>query len=257
MFLMYVDESGDTGMVNSPTRFFILSGLVIHELRWQACLDQLTDFRRNMRVRYGLKMREEIHAVNFISRRPGDLARIPKNERLMILRRLIDEISRMPDVNIINVVVDKQGKSSNFDVFDLAWKALIQRFENTIRHRNFPGPANSDDRGMIFPDHTNNKKLTTMARKMRRYNPIPNMGGIHPPGYRQMTLQTLIGDPVYSDSAQSYLMQAVDVVAYFLQQQLQPNSYVRKTGSRNVFDKLDPVLCRKASTSNAQGIVRL
>ncbi len=31
---MYVDESGDMGLVNSPTRFFVLSGVVIHEMRF-------------------------------------------------------------------------------------------------------------------------------------------------------------------------------------------------------------------------------
>jgi hypothetical protein len=257
MFLMYVDESGDTGMVNSPTRYFILSGLVMHELRWQACLDQLAEYRRNMRAQYDLKMRDEIHAVNFISRRPGELARIPKNQRMMILRHLIEELARMPDINIVNVVVDKQGKPANYDVFDMAWKALIQRFENTIRYRNFPGPVNPDERGMIFPDHTDDKKLTVMARRMRRYNPIPNMRGIAIPGFRQMALQTLIGDPLFTRSAQSYMVQAVDVVAYFLQQQHQPNAYVRRVGARNLFAKLDPVLCRVASTTNAQGIVRL
>ena len=35
MYLMYVDESGDVGMVNSPSRYFVLVGLVLHELRWQ------------------------------------------------------------------------------------------------------------------------------------------------------------------------------------------------------------------------------
>jgi hypothetical protein len=28
MFLMYVDESGDPGLINSPTRYYVLSGLV-------------------------------------------------------------------------------------------------------------------------------------------------------------------------------------------------------------------------------------
>ena len=32
MFLMYVDESGDAGLVGSPTRYFVLTGLVVHEL---------------------------------------------------------------------------------------------------------------------------------------------------------------------------------------------------------------------------------
>jgi hypothetical protein len=257
MFLMYVDESGDTGLVNSPTRYFVLSGLVVHELRWQACVDQLTEFRRNMRIRYGLKMRDEIHAVRFISRRPGELARIPKHERMMILRLLIDELTRMPDISIINVVIDKQGKAPTYDVFDMAWKVLIQRFENTIRRRNFPSPANPDERGMIFPDRTDDKKLTQMARKMRRFNPIPNMAGVANPGYRQMALQTLIEDPVFIKSEASYLIQSADVVAYFLQQNYQPNAYVKRAGARSLFLKLDPILCHVASMTNPHGIVKL
>ena len=46
---MYVDESGDCGLTNSPTRYFVLTRLVVHELRWRQCLDQFADFRRRMR----------------------------------------------------------------------------------------------------------------------------------------------------------------------------------------------------------------
>lgn len=56
MYLMYVDESGDTGIMNSPTKHFALSSLVVHELRWEAALQQLTEFRRRMRDRFGLLM---------------------------------------------------------------------------------------------------------------------------------------------------------------------------------------------------------
>jgi Protein of unknown function (DUF3800) len=34
MYLMYVDESGDPGLNNSPTRYFTLTGMVVHEQRW-------------------------------------------------------------------------------------------------------------------------------------------------------------------------------------------------------------------------------
>ena len=46
MYLMYVDESGDVGLVNSPTRYFVLVGLVLHELRWQQTKDELINFRQ-------------------------------------------------------------------------------------------------------------------------------------------------------------------------------------------------------------------
>ena len=85
MFLLYVDESGDTGLVNSPTEYFILSGLVIHETRWDSVLSNIVDFRRQMRESYGLKLREEIHAAHLLQR-PGELARIPKSLRLRLLR---------------------------------------------------------------------------------------------------------------------------------------------------------------------------
>jgi len=51
MYLMYVDESGDCGLENSPTRYFVLTGMILHELRWQACLEQLIEFRRRLKAR--------------------------------------------------------------------------------------------------------------------------------------------------------------------------------------------------------------
>jgi hypothetical protein len=48
---MYVDESGDTGVVSGSPEYFILSGMVIHELRWSDALDSIIDFRRNMKRR--------------------------------------------------------------------------------------------------------------------------------------------------------------------------------------------------------------
>ena len=254
MFLMYVDESGDTGLVNSPTRYFVLSGIVVHELRWHSTLTQMLEFRRRMRSIYGFKLREELHAVNMISRRPGVLARIPKHQRLAIIRNSLDELSKMPDVNVISVVVDKQQKPEGYDVFEKAWQALIQRFENTIRYRNFPGPANPDERGMIFADRTDEKKLTQLLRRMRHYNPVPSMLGT---GYRQLNIKNVIGDPVFTDSASSYLIQAVDVIAYALQQQLAPNSYMKRKSGGNLYQLLDPILCKHASPANPQGIVRL
>ena len=250
---MYVDESGDCGMANSPTRHFILCGLVVHELRWEPCRRQLLAFRRRMNDAFGLKLREEIHASHMISR-PGSLARIPKHNRLSILRHLADELAAMADLNVVSVVVDKQGKPPGYDVFENAWRALIQRFENTVGRRNFAGPANADDRGVLYPDHTDDKKLVRLLRRMRSYNPIPNAGGV---GRRNVRLRNMVEDPSFRDSADSQYVQACDLVAYLLQQQLAPNGYMRKRGWANYFARLDPILCRAASRTDPQGVVRL
>jgi hypothetical protein len=218
MYLMYVDESGDCGLVNSPSRYFALSGIVLHELRWRESLDQLIEFRRRMRAQHGLKLREEIHVSKLIGRSPGKLVRIPKYERFAIYRKLLAEIATLQNISIINVVVDKQTKVAGYDVFESAWTALIQRFENTIQHHNFPGQSNADERGMIFPDRTDDMKLTKLLRRMRHYNPVPGMQAMGFAGYRNLLMSYVIGDPKFRLSHMSYFIQAADATAFSLYQ---------------------------------------
>lgn len=255
MFLMYVDESGDCGLTNSPTRYFVLSGLVVHELSWQSILDQLIAFRRKIKTSFGLGMRTELHAGPLISR-PGALVRIPRNDRLTILRSFANELGSLNELNIINVVVDKQGKPPIYDVFEMAWKVLIQRFENTLARRNFAGPRNPDDRGMLFPDRTDDKKLVALLRKMRRYNPIPSRIE-YGPGSRNIVMTKVVEDPNFRDSGDSLFIQAADLAAFLLYQHLAPSSYMRKKSANNYFQKLEPVLCTVASSTDSMGIVRL
>ncbi|MFI5023223.1 MAG: DUF3800 domain-containing protein [Alphaproteobacteria bacterium] len=79
MYLMYVDESGDSGVVDLPTRYFVLTGTVLHGLRWHDALNGLIAFRHRMRGVHGLFMREEIHAGRALTR-PAGLARIGRND---------------------------------------------------------------------------------------------------------------------------------------------------------------------------------
>lgn len=256
MFLMYVDESGDSGLIKSPSRYFVLTGVVVHELRWQTYLDQTIDFRRRMRDKFGLLMREEIHAAAWITR-PGNMVRIKRNDRLTIIRNFANELARMPDLNIINIVVDKSDKDpDDYDVFSMAWKALTQRFENTLSYRNFRGPVNQDERGIIFPDHTDDKKLTQLLRQMRRYNPIQNQPQFEL-GYRDMPLKAIVEDPNFRDSAHSHFVQTADLAAFLLYQRLSPSSYMRKKSGQNYLKRLDPVLCKVASSKDPDGIVWL
>lgn len=257
MYLLYVDESGDCGLTNSPTRYFAPTGLVIHELRWRSYLTQLVEFRRRMRAQHGLKLREEIHVAELIGRCPGALSRIPKHERLAIYRKLLDELGGLPDFNIINVVVDKRTKVAGYDVFESAWTALIQRFENTIQHHNFPGPRNADERGMIFSDRTDDLKLTKLMRRMRYYNPVPGMRAMGYAGYRNLLVSYIIEDPNFRVSEISYFIQAADAVVFALYQYLQPNSYMRKKSASKYFLRLEAVICKVASTFDPFGIVRL
>lgn len=172
-----------------------------------------------------------------------------------ILRRVIDWAATKPELSITTVVVDKQGKSGG--VFELAWRNLIQRFENTMAWGNFPLPKWPDDKGLLLPDNTNGPQLTSLLRKMRHYNPIPNRMSLHGGGYRNLTLRYIIEDPFMKDSSQSYYHQIVDVAAYFARQKFEPNSYFRRRAGKNYYDRLGPILNTRAASKDPQGLVMI
>lgn len=254
MYLMYVDESGDVGTKNSPTRYFVLSAIVVHELRWRQTLESLVEFRKFLRDTKGLKLREEIHCTELINK-PGELIRIKRNDRLDIIKKCIDWLNVQSDLNVFSVVVDKSGR--NDDIFELAWNTLIMRFENTISNKNFRGPSNTDDKGIVLSDNTEGQKLRKLIRKMRHYNTIPNNGRLYESGYRNLKINSVIEDPVFRDSKYSFLHQMNDVLAYCVRQKYEPNTYMKKKGGHNYYKRLDDVIVQKVTNKNTFGIVEI
>jgi hypothetical protein len=250
MYMMYVDESGDTGTANSPTDFFALTGIVVHERQWRSFMSTLIAFKKTMRAVHGLPIRAEIHASEFIKSKVFGLQR---HTRLAILRNALDELAKIQDISITGVVVDKRNKPPGFDVFDFAWKTLFQRFENTLMFGNFPGGFRSDY-GVVFTDDTAGLKLLRMVRRMAVYNPVPSSFGGPP---RNLPILRLIEDPHGKDSAESLAIQMADVCAYFLHQRYKPNSYIRRQKAAFYYDRLLPVLNVNASRSSPLGIVEL
>lgn len=257
---MYVDESGDTGLDASPPSYFALSGLIVHESRWRDLLNQLIAFKRTLRDVYGLPLKSEIHAAEFINGRVSALGGtlIGKPDKLALLRNALDELRKIDFISITNVIVDKRdklGRTPAYDVFDRAWIMLFQRFENTMAYGNFPG-GYTRSHGMVITDATAGTKLLRMVRRMAVYNPITNdsrFGG----GNRNMPIVRIIEDQYGKDSKETLPLQMADVVAYFLHQKFKPNAYIRKQRAHAYFDRLRPVLNLHASRRNSFGIVTL
>src|SRR6478735_443385 len=113
MCLMYVDESGDTGMVRSPTTHFVLSSIVVHETRWREFINAISAFRRLTRTRFGLPIRSEIHAAEYLRHPPHP--GISRIDRLRILIGFIETISRLDYISITNVVVNKTKRPPEYD----------------------------------------------------------------------------------------------------------------------------------------------
>ena len=232
MFLVYIDESGDVGHNNSPTRYFVLSAIVLHETNWQNVLDDLMAFRRLLKTQFGLKMNEEIHAAEFINGSPKLKANITRNNKLDILKKCLKWLNNRTDISIVTIRCDKQAHLTK-DIFEFAWRVLIQRIDNTLTLNNFSN-ATDNDKGLIISDNTNGGKLTALLRQMRQYNRVPHSAS-HGLGSRNITLRAIVEDPVMRDSAESYFHQMVDVVAYFARQYYEPNRFIRNKGARTFY----------------------
>ncbi len=113
MYLIYVDESGDTGLINSPTNFFVLSAIVIHESAWMNVLDDLINFRRYLKIRYGIMMKEEIHASEFVNGKNKLRNPIAKHDRIDLLKKCLKWLNSRNDVSIITVRCDKSAVTNN------------------------------------------------------------------------------------------------------------------------------------------------
>lgn len=264
MFLMYVDESGDCGLPsdNSPTRYFCLSGVVVHELRWHSVIGELLQFRRWVKKKYGVHLHDELHTAEMINK-PGKCAssiqKLKKYQRLAIIRNHADQLAKMADISIINVVVDKvSGKPTTKDeVFRWAWYTLFQRFENTIQNKNFPGSQTGHDRGLIFPDNTDGKKLRSFLNDMRANNllKVKQRAGAHV--YINEPIKVIIEDPAMKESHESYLIQAADCAAFLFKQKIDPSTYMKKQGGSAYFGRMSAVHCVHASRKDPAGIVRI
>lgn len=258
MYLMYVDECGDSGLSPGSSDYFILSGMVIHEAYWMSTLRAYTEMRNRLQQKYGFQTTRELHAGEMIGRASKKYSDVKRSDRLLMFRDVLSFEASLDYARIINVVVDKRDKSFGFDPFSTAWDTLINRFENTIEYGNFPSPydgtyASIQETGLIIVDETDEVKLRNLVRKMRHSNHIPS--SVYPGMTIQHNLKFVIEDPLHKKSEWSPLIQLCDANSYFLRQSIEPNSTVKKHGAKNYFYKLEPILLKKACTKNRFGIV--
>lgn len=251
MMFMYVDESGDAGQfipnqsANSP--HFILSGLIISQNDWLQYLNNLKTFRKHIKAQHGLLMREEIHASELI--RISKIAayrQIRKTQRIDILRTFTQQMPLMfPQAKVINICLTKTDFPNGTNFMELAWKRLIQRYDNFLKKA-------ADDKGIIVADDTNSDLIRNLMRKMRIYNPMPTHYG----GTYQAPTDNILEDPFTRDSKHSYFIQAVDSIAHTLYRREFPKGSLKKFGVDRFFDHLKPMLLKDANRMDKDGIVR-
>lgn len=247
MQFMYVDESGDPGLHKYGSPYFILSGLIFPEEDWQKYLQRLKEFRKSIKERYGLYVREEIHAAELI--RINDIEayrKIRKSDRINLLKEYCSQLPIIFDnAKVINVCL-KKSEYQNAEAVQLAaWNRLAQRYDTYLKKM-------AKDRGIIISDDTDGLKIMRLLRKMRVYNPVPSQFE----GYYNVPTDSILEDLFQRNSKHSYFIQSVDVIAHLLYRKEYPKGSLKKFGLDKMFEILEPILLKEASRNDPMGIVR-
>jgi hypothetical protein len=204
MHLFYFDESGDSGhpaLVNSPTRFFVLSAVVVHQDVWLAVLDKLITLRRDLRTRHGIPTRPEIKSQHI---RPGrDIFRgLPMTEadRLALYRDLMRfQESTLTEIKCFCVAIDKAKiLKRQMDIRETAWTYALQRVDSICKE--------ASDKAVIFPDEGHAPLIRRLIRRLRRFHSIRGHFG----GLISIPTERIVEDPNDRKSHDSYLVQLAD-----------------------------------------------
>ena len=168
-YIVYFDETGDDGANTLSSKHFVLSSVYLAVDSWQDNFNRIREFRKELKEKYGLHIKEEIHTKHLVrdkgmyrSYNWGDEQR---RQMLIDITKFISEL----DIRVINVVIDKERiKSSDYPVLKNALTYNIQRIEN-------------DSTGkwhyLIITDEGRLAPMRNTAREIRAYHPIQSHFG--------------------------------------------------------------------------------
>jgi hypothetical protein len=211
MHLVYVDESGDPGINNSPTASYILSGLKIPAEHWHDAQARLLSFRHRMRDHLGLKLSAEIHAAEFLGGAKTFLGLEPR-QRLRVALWLLRELGEVPGLSCHSVACLKQSQP---EPMKACWQHLAADLTSSSS-----GPM------LLVADMGEAEAIKQAISAFRSAHPSQAL---------------IIEDPFHRDSKHSYFLQAADLVAYLQRQRHHPNALFRSTQPVELFSELDRV----------------
>lgn len=150
MYLLYGDESGDPGFV-SDLRYFNLSGVVVHESKWEKVVDSIVGLKK----KYFPSIADEIE-LHYKSLRniKGIFKMFTDKERLKLENNIFELILRS-EIDIITITIDKFDyakkhiKPEPVDVF--TFKELVKKYEEYLKSKN--------ERGILVFDERSRDKL--------------------------------------------------------------------------------------------------
>ena len=205
-YIVYFDESGDDGLVNSASDDFVLTSLYMDVNEWQDNFEIMKELRTSLKNQFGLHISEEFHTKNFLTdKNPYRNYGWKPDDKLNILKTYAKYICDMK-IKIVNVIIDKTKiQKPDYPILEKALTYNIQRIENDSSELNYKYIIITDS-GRISP-------MRKIARAIRVYNPIQSYFYSN---CNNQPIRFLIEDILEKDSKESYFIQNCDFISYFV-----------------------------------------
>jgi hypothetical protein len=184
MYLCYMDESGDPGSTQppepgerrrrggvSPTPTYTVSAVLVNDVHWVETFENMIVFRRWLRSTYGLPLTAEIKGAQLAKGTgPWRKLRLSPAARHEIYRwAMVFQGRRARDLKTFAVVVRKDKCEATHDVRAVGWQYAFERVNTFTRKQG--------SRVMLLPDSGQYHWVRALARKMRRFAPVPSAYG--------------------------------------------------------------------------------
>ena len=205
MYFAYFDESGDSGMLRSPTGTFTLSALLVHDKDWVKALDEIIAFRRFLNGNFFISPRSELKA-SWLIHNQGDIKKAGLSyPARMAAYRAAMRFQRKTDLfRVFAIVVVKSRLTlETTDVRDKAWQYAIQRLERFGNSKN--------ENIHVIPDEGHGDFINKKIRAMRRFNYVPSAYGKKS---LERKAENIVEDTSERRSSESYFIQLADMNAY-------------------------------------------
>lgn len=197
MYILYLDESGDPGTRNSPTRHLVVSGAAIHEGQWDGLSQKLDEFQT---LHFpALTEPVELHCGD-ARRGKKVFAGIPQEVRQAFLDEFYHLIGTHPlGLVLFGTIVEKAALGSGEHPYERALEDIFSRFDLFLK-RQFA--LNNPQKGMVVIDNTTLRvRLAPLLDRWRRQ------------GTRWSTIRNIIETTFFLDSRASRMVQIADFCA--------------------------------------------
>lgn len=211
---IYLDESGDLGLTNSPTTHYILAGFSIHHGDWAAFSCLLRSFRLEIHAQFGFPATKELHAAELLGG-ANAVCGVGRHERLLIARHLIYRLARCGLIKVFAWVVRK----SDTCPIALIAPCAMRDLERWTQAGALSDAKSCQHKGFyVIHDRMSSPLFKDMPR---------------PP--------LLVGHPIGQCSQEVEMIQVADLIAYAVKQKYSPNRYALRSGAVTLCDKLKPI----------------